>query len=71
MIRGTRSRYFASIRFSHRSGGSFAWLSVETMKYFFGSPARAVRSHPEWPGVSKRHKFGALIGTSSMVSSVS
>src|SRR4051812_24692979 len=50
MIRGTRSRYLASIRFSQRSGGSLAWLSVETMKYFFGSPTRAVRTQPEWPG---------------------
>src|SRR4051812_20987708 len=64
MMRGTRSRYWASIRFSHRSGGSLAWLSVETMKYFFGSPTRAVRTQPEWPGVSRRQRLGALIGTS-------
>src|SRR3954451_11078785 len=70
MIRGTRSRYCGSIRFSHRSGGSLAWLSVETMKYFLGSSAWAVRSHPVWPGVSRRHRFGALMATSLMLSSV-
>src|ERR1700677_4147001 len=61
MMRGTRSRYFASILFTHKSAGSLACESVETMKYLFGSPTRAVRCHPVWPGVSRRHKFGALI----------
>src|ERR1700742_632734 len=61
MMRGTRSRYFASIRVTHKSAGSLACESVETMKYLFGSPARAVLVHPVWPGVSRRHKFGALI----------
>src|SRR6185437_12823819 len=63
MIRGTRSRYCAGMRFTHRSGGSFAWLSVETMKYFFGSSTRAVRCQPPWPGVSSRQRLGALIST--------
>src|SRR5580693_4732639 len=61
MMRGTRSLYLASIRVTQRSAGSLACESVETMKYLFGSPARAVRAHPVWPGVSRRHKFGALI----------
>src|SRR4051812_6892861 len=61
MILGTRSRYFASIRVTQRSAGSLACESVETMKYLFGSPACAVLFQPEWPGVSRRHRFGALI----------
>src|SRR5690606_2000617 len=64
MMRGTRSRYLGSIRFSQRSGGSLAWQSVETTKYLFGSSARMVRAQPSWPGVSSRHRFGALIATS-------
>src|SRR5215469_12659217 len=70
MMRGTRSRYCGAMRVSHRSGGSLAWLSVETMKYFFGSSARAVRCHPAWPGVSRRHRLGALMAASLMRSSV-
>src|ERR1700679_3847798 len=61
MMRGTRSLYLASMRVTHRSAGSLACESVETMKYLFGPRARGVPPQPVWPGVSSRHRFGALI----------
>ena len=61
MTRGTRSRYFASMRVAHRSAGSLACASAETMKYFRGSPGRAVRGQLAWPGVVRRQRLGSLM----------
>ncbi len=57
---GTRARYFSSIRVAQRSWGSLAWQSAETMKYFRGSPGRALRGQPACPGVVSRHWLGSL-----------
>src|SRR6267143_357740 len=67
MTLGTRCRYFSSMRMAQRSWGSLAWQSAETMKYFRGSPGRAVRAQPVWPGVSSRHRLGSLTTTSVRV----
>src|SRR5882672_3668427 len=67
MTLGTRCRYFSSMRVAQRSWGSLAWQSAETMKYFRGSPGRAVRAQPVWPGVASRHRFGSLTTTSVRV----
>src|ERR1700730_2911228 len=71
ITRGRRSRYFSSMRSTHRFAGSLAWPSADAMKYFFAASGRALRGQLEAPGVSRRQRLGSLTTIWLIVSSSS